>query len=149
MLVPHTGFSQSWLDFSRTQRAYPGASLTVPCVSSLCSIPCCTACFYLTGNVIQLCSFTAQWWLVSRTELAISLLGTQRKGSGGCCRCRVQISPLQMKTHRPRETQNWLRCTVSETLGPLAPSWVVCPLIHGAQDLSRPSRAMSLVGEVE
>ena len=52
--VPHADFSQSWLDFSRTQRVCPGASLIVPCVSSLCAIPHCTACFYLTRNVIQL-----------------------------------------------------------------------------------------------
>lgn len=75
-----------------TQRVCPGASLIVLCVSSLSSSRC-TACFYLTRNVIQLFIYGT---VVAgqQDRLAISLFGTQRKGEVDVVDGRVQLPPL-------------------------------------------------------
>lgn len=43
--------------------------------------------------------------------MTISSFGTQRKGMVDIVDSRVQLPPLEMKTHRPRETHSWPRVT--------------------------------------
>lgn len=142
--------SQSWLDFSRTQRVCPGASSDC----SLCLQPLrhptlhclllpdqeCDSAVYLRHSGGR--SAGPSWPFL--------IWDSEKGGEVDVVDGRVQLPLFRDEDPQaPRDPELAQVHTVSETLGPLAPSVVVCSLIHGAQDLSRPSRAVSLVGEVE